>query len=715
MIKNERRSTCPGKKKFWVKLFSIIICFVAIQLTTLNVHAKYVSKFLGDFEDSDGVPVFYSEARDINDKGQIVGNIQLEDVPELTGKKISYYFLWENGERKDLGMVFPLAINNRSQVLGIYDTEEGESHLVLWENNEITDLGIQYGNYLNISAFNNKGQIVGSFQTEDGGKHGFLWENGKMIDLGTLGGKNSWAEDINDSGQIVGTSQTEKKGQDRAFLWENGEMKNLGTTGTLGYDSYAKAINEKGQIVGEYTDIIPESLDGMEGRYVFIYENGSMEKLMHIWRTDGEDRPGVQVVDINDNGQVLVNLYGYNAGYSAVWDIEKEKWIGTAQIANAINNKGDVVGRYPTSKAPPEAYLFEYIEDVIIPEISLDKSSYIKGDKLELKLALSQIERGDMTNSVNFEIEYDSDVFELMTGNVNKDIINGYIPFNFKTSTSSGLKRKIVVSYMDMSEDVKLQDKEDVLKIKFKVKKNAKEGEYKFTLLPVNLLDSSSCVYNVNGGKPATATAKIVEDAFVEGYVSIYLGDTDTELNELIDGSLNQEAINKTFENLKFYLKDSENNINLELIGSSAFIPDKDGNLASVDSNGRVTGKFLIRTKDVSSTIIEISGSGYLEKAEDVKLCIGDVCSVGSSNLPIILYPGDVGQIQNLKLELIPDGLITNTDFSAWLKIYNDNLEGNADDMKVMCADFTKDGVIDNVDFSLWMDSYTKQFTHTSN
>ncbi len=708
MVKNERRSTCPGKKKFWVKLFSIIICFAAIQLTTLNVHAKYVSKFLGDLEDIDEIYEFYSEAIDINDKGQIVGRFVIDYICE----RCSYGFLWENEERKDLGRVVPVAINNRGQVLGYY-TEENDGHVVLWENNEITDLGMPVDKYLRLFAFNNMGQVVGEFETEDGEFHAFLWENGEMIDLGTLGGKKSWAEDINDSGQIVGTSETEE-GVMRAFLWENGEMKKLGN---LGFESsYANAINEKGQIAGRYFDIMPEAMnDKIISDYMFIYENGSMEKRMHIEKNPDIDRPGLEVVDINDNGQVLVNLLGINAGNAEVWDIERETRTRLVGLGNAINNKGNVVGSNGTLMGPTEAYLYEYIEDVIIPEISLDKSSYIKGDKLELKLALSQIERGDMTNSVNFEIEYDSDVFELMTGNVNKDIINGYIPFNFKTSTSSGLKRKIVVSYMDMSEDVKLQDKEDVLKIKFKVKKNAKEGEYKFTLLPVNLLDSSACVYNVNGGKPATATAKIVEDAFVEGYVSIYLGDTDTELNELIAGSLNQEAINKTFKNLKFYLKDSENNINLELIGSSAFIPDKDGNLASVDSNGRLTGKFIIRTKDVSSTIIEISGSGYLEKAEDVKLCIGDVCSVGSSNLPIILYPGDIGQIQNLKLELIPDGLITNTDFSAWLKIYNDNLEGKADDMKVMCADFTKDGVIDNVDFSLWMDSYTKQFTHTSN
>ena len=79
----------------------------------------------------------------------------------------------------------------------------------------------------------------------------FLYENGAMIDLGTLGGlgDGSSAWGINNNSQIVGQSTTCPGCPNHAFLYENGAMIDLGTLN--GYsDSYARAINNSGQIVG---------------------------------------------------------------------------------------------------------------------------------------------------------------------------------------------------------------------------------------------------------------------------------------------------------------------------------------------------------------------------------------------------------------------------------------------------------------------------------
>src|SRR4249919_1854436 len=73
-----------------------------------------------------------------------------------------------------------------------------------------------------------------------------------ITDLGTLGGSESYAAAINAKGQVVGWANTKAKGPygeiEHAFLWENGRMRDLGTLG--GRNSNALAINERGQIVG---------------------------------------------------------------------------------------------------------------------------------------------------------------------------------------------------------------------------------------------------------------------------------------------------------------------------------------------------------------------------------------------------------------------------------------------------------------------------------
>ncbi len=70
---------------------------------------------------------------------------------------------------------------------------------------------------------------------------------GAMADLGLLGGSESYARGINDSGQIVGDSATSSNHL-HAFLYANGAMTDLGTWADI---SYALGINDSGQIVGD--------------------------------------------------------------------------------------------------------------------------------------------------------------------------------------------------------------------------------------------------------------------------------------------------------------------------------------------------------------------------------------------------------------------------------------------------------------------------------
>jgi probable HAF family extracellular repeat protein len=105
------------------------------------------------------------------------------------------------------------------------------------------------------------GQIVGTSTLRNGRWHGFLWEQGRMTDLGTLGNDQaSAAIAINSKGQIVGVSTSAgtnpqfndgPKDGEHAFVWQAGTLTRLPTLG--GSQSFASAINERGQIAGSST------------------------------------------------------------------------------------------------------------------------------------------------------------------------------------------------------------------------------------------------------------------------------------------------------------------------------------------------------------------------------------------------------------------------------------------------------------------------------
>lgn len=119
-----------------------------------------------------------------------------------------------------------------------------------------------------------------------------LWKNGKISNLGTLGGSESFAQAINDRGQITGLALNNispdpfsyyylflygfsNGTQTRAFLWDEQEgMQDLGTLG--GPDAFPSLINQRGQVAGfSYTSSIPDPDVGFP---LFILSSGKRER-----------------------------------------------------------------------------------------------------------------------------------------------------------------------------------------------------------------------------------------------------------------------------------------------------------------------------------------------------------------------------------------------------------------------------------------------------
>ncbi len=112
------------------------------------------------------------------------------------------------------------AINNSGQIVGSSQLPDGTFHAFLY-NDTMHDLGALGGNYSFAYAMNDGGQIVGSSITSASVSHAVLYSGGSIVDLNSLiDPASNWtlnyAYGINNSGRIVGSGIID--GQTHAFL-----------------------------------------------------------------------------------------------------------------------------------------------------------------------------------------------------------------------------------------------------------------------------------------------------------------------------------------------------------------------------------------------------------------------------------------------------------------------------------------------------------------
>jgi probable HAF family extracellular repeat protein len=264
-----------------------------------------------------------SYAMAINDRGDVVGSSQTADG--------SYHgFLWRNGRMTDLGTVRPTDINNKGQIVGTVDTDQG-LQAVLWSRGKITDLGtlgsefdwptaingrgqiVGIGTTANgttapflwsqgrmrklnlddVSDINNRGQITGGRLISSGGFHASVWWHGKVTDLGAGPFDRSNTHGINERGWVIGWMFSEQQ-DERGVLWRHGTVTDVGTLG--GGRTHLISVNNQGQILGT------SQLASGHERPV-LWQRGVLTDLT-TWGVDAE----ADLVGINNRGDIAVSI-----------------------------------------------------------------------------------------------------------------------------------------------------------------------------------------------------------------------------------------------------------------------------------------------------------------------------------------------------------------------------------------------------------------------
>ena len=226
---------------------------------------------------------------------------------------------------------YPVAVNDRGQVVGVSETADGEFHAFFWDDGVMIDLAPDYASSA-ASDINNKGQVVFQRAPAGGPVESVLWSPTATISLGIVN-----ARFVNEKGQVAGTVLTldDPAGPNtNPFLWDSGVRTDMGPIPNWGTDSRVVDLNDKGAVLG--TGLGPESFE-----LGFVWSGGVITPV-----GDPTAFGGNGVVDINNRGQVLGADFTTGA---FLWESGVTTYLGSVPGRGpsepaALNERGWVAG-----------------------------------------------------------------------------------------------------------------------------------------------------------------------------------------------------------------------------------------------------------------------------------------------------------------------------------------------------------------------------------
>jgi probable HAF family extracellular repeat protein len=237
-------------------------------------------------------------------------------------------------------------LNNKGQIVG---TSGGLP--AIWYGSRVTTITGLPPEHRSM-GINNHGDIVGSGPLLINGISyytAFVYTRAgvRYIPLGPTWGRYTYASAINDTGQVIGNGHGAVGESARGFLNAGRATQLFDTFG--GAWSQAYGINRSGQVVG--AGATPNPTGSTPDEHAFLYQNGVMRDVGTLGGNNSNAR------DINDAGQITgyssITLrfeeYGYDRDTHAfLYERGTMKDLGTLggteSMGFAINNAGVVVG-----------------------------------------------------------------------------------------------------------------------------------------------------------------------------------------------------------------------------------------------------------------------------------------------------------------------------------------------------------------------------------
>lgn len=247
-----------------------------------------------------------------------------------------------------------------------------------------------------------------------------------------------------------------------------------------------------------------------------------------------------------------------------------------------------------------------------ICKISLDTKNIInRNETLEINLNVSDINREEGVSAINGIIEYDNDVFEEISYEKNDEWNNFY-----------QLNNVIFVVATSMEEKY---EEGNILKIKIKVKENAKLGETKVKFSKIDVLSSSNKINTIEDiEKTIKINNKIISDDEIKKDKKTDDNDNQNENNnnKNNENNDNQNVINNNKQNTnnnqitpnntdnQIQENNNENNYREGVINNEEMVSEKENSnipVKNIQKTGKTEQNTSLADKILSKTGLEIT------------------------------------------------------------------------------------------------------------
>jgi uncharacterized membrane protein len=205
------------------------------------------------------------------------------------------------------------------------------------------------------TRLNNRGEAVGYLFSQTSANRALLWRGGAMVDLGVPAGfSGSLAYGISDAGVVVGSAHGPNSFTSSApWIWSGDGYRVLDVGAQR---ASASDVNTRGEVVGQR--------QGGAGPSAFVHRDGQVSTIVPA------DALSVLAVAVNESGAAVVSFYHSTRSWSsAVWRDGRltEVPIAEATTPVAINERGDVVGRFQGPSLDRSGWLWDGQKVTVIP------------------------------------------------------------------------------------------------------------------------------------------------------------------------------------------------------------------------------------------------------------------------------------------------------------------------------------------------------------